>query len=252
MPTRSRPGKAAPLIKMSGISMTYGAGAAAVRALRDVSLDVNPGEVLLLLGPSGSGKTTLLQVLGGLLHPTEGSVTFGGQRLGDLDEKQLCEFRLRRFGFVFQSYNLFPTLSAWENIAIGCELRGVNSREAEDRSRELLSYVGLAHRAEAFPRSLSGGEKQRVAIARAIAGDPEVILADEPTAALDAGSGMRIAELLRELAHKAGRAIVIVTHDPRLLKIGDRIVVLEDGAILSQEQERRGARPTPLHAGVLI
>ncbi len=252
MATRSRQKSEAPLITMSGVSMTYGEGLAAVKALRNVSLDVRPGEVLLLLGPSGSGKTTLLQVLGGLLHPTEGEVTLGKQRLSDLSEKQLCEFRLRRFGFVFQSYNLFPTLTAWENIAIGCELRGVSGRDAEARSRELLAYVGMAARADAFPQSLSGGEKQRIAIARAIAGDPDVVLADEPTAALDAVSGMRIAELLRELAHQSGRSIVIVTHDPRLLKIGDRIVVLEDGIILSSEQERRGARPTPLHAGVLI
>jgi putative ABC transport system ATP-binding protein len=237
---------------MDEVSMTYGHGMTAIRALRRVSLEVRRGEVLLLMGPSGSGKTTLLQILGGLLHPTEGSIRFEDQRLGDLDVEALCAFRLRHFGFVFQSYNLFPTLTAWENTAIICELQGVKAREAEARSRELLAYVGLRDHVDAFPEKMSGGQKQRVAIARAIVGEPDVVLADEPTAALDAGSGMRIGELLRDLAHGAGRAVVIVTHDPRLLKIADRIVVLEDGRILSSEEAPRGGRPTPLHVGSLL
>jgi putative ABC transport system ATP-binding protein len=237
---------------MDEVSMTYGHGMAAIRALRQVSIEVRRGEVLLLMGPSGSGKTTLLQILGGLLHPTEGSVYFDDQRLGDFDVAELCEFRLRHFGFVFQSYNLFPTLKAWENTAITCELQGAKARDAEARSRELLAYVGLRDHVDAYPEKMSGGQKQRVAIARAIVGDPDVVLADEPTAALDAGTGMRIAELLRDLARGAGRAVVIVTHDPRLLKIADRIVVLEDGRVLSSEEAPRGGRPTPLHVGSLL
>ena len=252
MAPRRRAPSSQPIVRMDDVSMTYGHGMAALRALRNVSFEVRRGEVLLLMGPSGSGKTTLLQILGGLLHPTEGNVYFDGQRLGGLDVDALCEFRLRHFGFVFQSYNLFPTLKAWENTAITCELQGINGREAEWRSRELLAYVGLRDHVDAYPDKMSGGQKQRVAIARAIVGEPDVVLADEPTAALDAGSGMRVGQLLRDLATGAGRAVVIVTHDPRLLKIADRIIVLEDGRILSADEAPRGGRPTPLHVGSLL
>ncbi len=252
MSSRIRPALTRPIVRMNDVSMTYGRGTAALRALRGVSLEVHHGEVLLLMGPSGSGKTTLLQILGGLLHPTEGSVYFEEQRLSELDGDALCAFRLRHFGFIFQNYNLFPTLRAWENTAITCELQGVRAWDAEVRSRDLLGEVGLRDHVDAYPENMSGGQKQRVAIARAIVGDPDVVLADEPTAALDAGSGMRIGELLRGLAHGTGRAVVIVTHDPRLLKIADRIVVLEDGRLLSTEEAPRSGRPTPLHVGALI
>jgi len=226
------------MISVSDVSMFYGSGAIAVRALHQVDLEVRHGEVLLLMGPSGSGKTTLLQILGGLLHPSQGHVLFGNQALSDLDDASLCELRLRHFGFVFQGYNLFPTLTACENVAISCELRGATTRQAAERARELLDFVGIADRSNAFPAALSGGEKQRVAIARALAGDPDVILADEPTAALDANSGARIAALLQDLAHRLARAVVVVTHDPRLAKIGDRIIVLQDGMIRSSDEER--------------
>lgn len=253
MSARFKKNDEAPLVTVDRVSMTYGSGAAAVQAVRDVCLEVRRGEIVLLMGPSGSGKTTLLQILGGLLHPTEGSVIFDDTCLGDLDDALLCELRLRRFGFIFQSYNLFPTLRAWENIAIACELQGARNRQAEERGRELLDYVGLTDRADAYPETLSGGQKQRIAIARAIAGDPDLVLADEPTAALDAASGLRIGVLLRDLAHRLGRAVVVVTHDPRLMRIGDRIIVLEDGRILSSEDEPRGSRPAPLTtAGLLI
>jgi len=224
-----------PVATVENVSMVYGSGLAGVRALRDVCLDVHRGEVLLLMGPSGSGKTTLLQILGGLLHPTKGGVFFENQRLGDLADTALCALRLRRFGFVFQNYNLFPTLTALENVAIMCELQGARRHDGERRGHELLSYVGLADRMDAYPDSLSGGQKQRIAIARAMAGDPDVVLADEPTAALDATNGMRIAALLTDVAHHGGRAVVIVTHDPRLLKIADRIVTLEDGQVVTSE-----------------
>ena len=252
MASRPRAASSEPILRMDDVSMTYGRGMAAIRALRGVSVEVRRGEVLLLMGPSGSGKTTLLQILGGLLHPTEGNVYFEEQRLSDLDHDALCAFRLRHFGFIFQSYNLFPTLTAWENTAITCELQGIRTGDAETRSRELLAEVGLRDHIDAYPETMSGGQKQRVAIARAIVGDPDVVLADEPTAALDAGSGMRIGELLRRLAHGTGRAIVVVTHDPRLLKIADRIVVLEDGRLLSTEEAPRNGRPVPLHVGSLI
>jgi putative ABC transport system ATP-binding protein len=221
----------APIARLEHVTMVYGTGGASVRALRDVTLDVHRGEVLLLMGSSGSGKTTLLQILGGLLRPTAGDVHLDDLRLGDLGDAALCDLRRRRFGFVFQHYNLLPTLTALENVAIACELQGARRRDGDRRSRELLSYVGLDGRTHAYPDSLSGGEKQRIAIARAVVGDPDILLADEPTAALDAPNGMRIAALLRDLAHQDTRAVVVVTHDPRLLKIADRVVNLEDGQI---------------------
>jgi len=239
------------MIAVDDVSMFYGTGAAAVRALNRIHLEVRHGEVLLLMGPSGSGKTTLLQILGGLLHPSRGRVSFGDQGLADLDDASLCEFRLRHFGFVFQGYNLFPTLTACENVAIACELRGSTTRQAAERARELLQFVGIADRRDAFPATLSGGEKQRVAIARALAGDPDVILADEPTAALDANSGARVAALLQDLAHRHARAVVIVTHDPRLTKIGDRVIVLEDGMIRSSDGDPNEVRPAFLQTGLV-
>ncbi len=215
--------------------MVYGAGTSSVHALREVSIDVYRGQVLLLMGTSGSGKTTLLQVLGGLLRPTAGNVMFGDLCLENLADTVLCELRLKRFGFVFQNYNLIQTLTAIENVAIACELQGIGRRDGDQRSRELLSYVGLDDRLHAFPDMLSGGQKQRIAIARAIAGDPDIVLADEPTAALDTTNGMRIAALLRDLAHHDQRAVVIVTHDPRLLQIADRVVNMEDGRITTSK-----------------
>jgi putative ABC transport system ATP-binding protein len=238
-------------ITVEDVSMTYGTGAAAVPAVRAVSLEARRGEVLLLMGPSGSGKTTLLQIIGGLLQPTQGAVVFEGQRLGDLDRAALAAFRLKRLGFVFQAYNLISTLRAWENVAIAHELQGRTGRDSEAKSRALLDYVGLGHRADAFPDAMSGGEKQRVAIARAVAGDPEVILADEPTAALDAASGARVAELLKTFASRYDRAVVVVTHDPRLTAIGDRIATLEDGKILSLIEEPTRRRHASLSASLL-
>jgi putative ABC transport system ATP-binding protein len=232
-----------PLLTLDGISMTYGAAATAVHAIRDVSLDIYRGEVLLMMGPSGSGKTTLLQIIGALLQPTAGSVAFEGRRLDKLSESALSRFRLQYVGFVFQSYNLVSTLKAWENVAIVLELQGVNRGAAEQRSRMLLDYVGLSHRIEAYPDVLSGGEKQRVAIARAIAGDPHIVLADEPTAALDAASGARIAELLKGLALDHDRAVVVVTHDPRLTAIGNRMAMLEDGRMFKVAEHSPARRP---------
>jgi putative ABC transport system ATP-binding protein len=236
---------------IDGVSYTYGSGTGAVSAVRDVSLTIRRGEVVVFIGPSGSGKTTLLQIVGALLTPMAGSVSFEGQRLDELDESGLCEFRRRRCGFIFQSYNLLPNLCAWENVAIARELQGSRLRRAEAQSRALLDYVGLQHRANAYPDQLSGGEKQRVAIARAVAGNPDVILADEPTAALDAIAGARIAELLKTLASRHDRAVIVVTHDPRLTAIGDRIVMLEDGRIASVTDMPAGPRHGGLPSSLL-
>lgn len=223
----------APVLEARSVHVTYGDGPAACRALDDVSLDVRAGEVLLLMGPSGSGKTTLLQVLGCLLPPDSGAIRLFGELLQSRDPDTLGRLRLKHYGFVFQSYNLFPTLTAWENVAIALDLIGIRGAAAEARARDLLREVGLAAKADAYPGELSGGQKQRVAIARALATDPAVILADEPTAALDTASGQAVISLLAGLARKRGRAVVIVTHDQRVVEHGDRIVALEDGKIVA-------------------
>ncbi len=219
------------VIKVRGVTKTFEEGAAAVRALDGVNLDVRRGEIVLLMGPSGSGKTTLLSIIGCILRPSAGSVEIAGREVTRLDERELPRVRLGQIGFVFQGFNLFPTLTAGENVELSLNLKGVRGREARRRAQALLQQVGLAEKYDAFPADLSGGQKQRVAIARALAGDPEIILADEPTAALDSQSGRAVIELLRELAHARGRAVVLVTHDNRILEFADRIMHIEDGKI---------------------
>ncbi len=222
-------------ITVRGLTRTFGAGAAVVRALDGIDLDVRRGEVVLLMGPSGSGKTTLLSIMGCILRPTAGSVRIGEREVTTLDERVLPQVRLRHIGFVFQGFNLFPTLTAGENVELALDLHGVRGGEARRRARERLEQVGLAEKYRTYPADLSGGQKQRVAIARALAGDPEIILADEPTAALDSQSGQVVVELLRDLAHARGRAVVLVTHDNRILSYADRIVHIADGRVVDRE-----------------
>lgn len=219
------------LIEAQGVGHVFGRGEAAFRALRDVDLTVNRGEILLLMGPSGSGKTTLVQIVGALLRPSEGRVLLDGQDLCALSEPERRHVRLRDYGFVFQDYNLFPTLTAQENVMVALDLLGYSRRRARARAAELLAAVGLEQRLTMKPELLSGGQRQRVAIARALAADPRALLADEPTAALDGDSGRRVLELFRDLAHRQGRAVLIVTHDPRILHYGDRVVRIEDGRV---------------------
>jgi putative ABC transport system ATP-binding protein len=209
------------------VSVTFGEGETAVHALAGVDLAVGAGEMLALMGPSGSGKTTLLMVLGGLLHPSSGGVRVDGQDLRPMTEEERARLRLSRMGFIFQSYNLFPALTALENVQLALALKGRTLAEAE----ALLRQVGLGARLRGYPAQLSGGEKQRVAIARALAGSPGVVLADEPTAALDSAHGQAVVQLLREIAHHQGRAVVVVTHDPRVSQLADRVVTIEDGRI---------------------
>jgi len=223
-----------PAISVHGVTKVFGEGAAAVRALDSVHLEVARGEVVLLMGPSGSGKTTLLSVMGCILQPASGSVRINGREVTGLGENDLPAVRLEHIGFVFQGFNLFPTLTAAENVELALDLKNIRGREARRRARQLLEQVGLADKIETYPADLSGGQKQRVAIARALAGEPSIVLADEPTAALDWSSGRAVIELLGELAHERGRAIVLVTHDARILEFGDRIVHIEDGRILEK------------------
>jgi putative ABC transport system ATP-binding protein len=226
-----------PVISVRGVNKVYSEGASKVPALFDVDLDIVPGEVVLLMGPSGSGKTTLLSIMGGILKATSGSVRINGTEVAGLSEKQLPGIRLKHIGFVFQGFNLFPTLSVGENVELSLDLKGIRGSKAKDEARRLLEQVGLVNKYDTFPTDLSGGQKQRVAIARALAGSPGVILADEPTAALDSHTGRNVLQMMRDLAHQRGRAVVVVTHDSRVLDFGDRIVRMEDGRIISSADE---------------
>lgn len=225
------------VIRAARLTKIYGDGATAFRALTDVDLEIRAGELTLLMGPSGSGKTTLLSILGCILRGTAGSLEVLGERVDALPEGELPRIRREAIGFVFQGFNLFPALTAAENVALALDVRGVRRAEAEKRAAELIREVGLADKSKSYPADLSGGQKQRVAIARALAGDPPIVLADEPTAALDSTNGKNVIELLRRLAHEHGRAVVMVTHDPRVLSYGDRIIHLEDGRIVREEHE---------------
>jgi putative ABC transport system ATP-binding protein len=217
------------VVSVHDLTKSYGSGELAVDAVRHVDLDVDAGEVVLVMGPSGSGKTTLLLMLGAMLRPTSGSIHVDGADLAVAPERSLPPLRARRFGFVFQDFNLLTALDALENVELACNLAGVTGRAARRRATDLLTRLGLGHRLHFRPDQLSGGEKQRVAIARALANDAPVILADEPTANLDSGNGREIARILRNLATEDGRSVVIVSHDQRLKEIADRVLWLEDG-----------------------
>lgn len=216
-------------MSVRGLTKIYGEGPLAVTAVRQIDLDVAPGEVVLVMGPSGSGKTTLLLMLGAMLRPSAGSITIDGLDLATAPERALPPLRARHFGFVFQDFNLLSALDATENVELACNLAGVRGHRARERASSLLRGLGLGDRLHFRPDELSGGEKQRVAIARALANDPPLVLADEPTANLDSGHGREIARLLRQLATEDGRSVIIVSHDRRLEEIADRTVWLEDG-----------------------
>jgi putative ABC transport system ATP-binding protein len=227
--------KQSTVIRARGLSKTYREGSAELCALSDIDLDIHAGQLTLLMGPSGSGKTTLLSILGCILRASSGRLELLGEEVTSLPESSLPRLRRDAIGFVFQGFNLFPTLTAAENVALAMDVRGTRGSVARRRAEELLAEVGLQDRMRAFPADLSGGQKQRVAIARALAGDPPVLLADEPTAALDSTSGRAVIELLQRLARRRARAVVMVTHDPRVLSYGDRILHLEDGRLVREE-----------------
>jgi putative ABC transport system ATP-binding protein len=222
-------------IEVNNLSKVYGTGATASRVLHGVNFAVQHGEIVLLMGPSGSGKTTLLSIMGCILRATSGQVTIQGRDITALPERALPRIRLEHIGFIFQGFNLFPALNVLENVELALELKGLRGATAKRQAAELLDRVSLGDKAKSLPADLSGGQKQRVAIARALAGEPGIILADEPTAALDSTSGKLVIELLRELAHEKNRAVVVVTHDNRVLSYADRIVHIEDGRIANDE-----------------
>jgi putative ABC transport system ATP-binding protein len=226
----------APVIEARKVSKVLGGGAGQVRALKNIDLSITGGKLTVLMGPSGSGKTTLLSILGCMLAPSEGSVLICGHATQGASPEQLASIRRQHIGFVFQSFHLFPTLTAEENVRLALDVRAEPSRRAKAKSREVLERVGLGHKTRAFPRDLSGGEQQRIAIARAIVADPSAILADEPTAALDGVNGQAIMTILAGIARDHGRAVLVVTHDTRLLEFADRILYIEDGAITHEEK----------------
>ena len=223
------------VVEARGLVKELGYGAGRVRALKGVDLQLRTGELTLLMGPSGSGKTTLLSILGCILAPTEGSLKIASEEIVGLGPEALAEIRRRHVGFVFQSYNLFPTLTATENVRIALDVRGERGGESRRRAEAALKEVGLGHRLNSYPRTMSGGEQQRVAVARAIASSPSVILADEPTAALDSENGHQVMALLAKIASDESRAVLAVTHDPRTLPYADRVIRIEDGLIVGEE-----------------
>jgi putative ABC transport system ATP-binding protein len=222
------------LIQTIGLSKVYETGENAVHALDDVNLAVEQGEFFAIMGPSGCGKSTLLNMLGALDQPTSGEVWVAGQNLAKI--KNVDEFRASTVGFVFQLHNLLPTLTAQENVEVPMQGRPIGARERKERARHLLALVGLAARAQHLPNQLSGGQRQRVAIARALANRPQLILADEPTGALDSASGQELLELLGELNRSEGTTIAVVTHDPRVAQATQRILRMQDGHVVEDHR----------------
>lgn len=219
------------VVELTNVSQTFGEGELAVQALKPTSLSVEPGELVALLGPSGSGKSTLLLAISLIQPPTTGRIVIDGQTLYDngptgMDERA---FRLRKIGFIFQQHNLIPFLTAQENVALMLQLNGASRREAGRRAKDLLDYLEMGHRADSLPARLSGGEQQRVAIGRALANEPALILADEPTAALDTERGTKVMGLLRKIAQERRSAVITVTHDHRMIEGFDTVYHMDDG-----------------------
>jgi len=218
------------------VNITYGAGPAAVPALRNVSLSFAPGRLVLVMGPSGSGKTTLLSVLGCMLLPDQGDVLVRGQSVRGLSETGRVDLRRTSIGYVFQAFRLFRSLSALDNLLVSLDVSGQRGPEARARAEQGLAAVGLSDKWRLKPGELSGGEKQRVAIARALINDPPIVLADEPTASLDWRSGEGIAAMLLKIAQEDGKLVVVVTHDPRMTPFGQRIVTMQDGRVVEDAE----------------
>ncbi|HEY9781127.1 MAG TPA: ABC transporter ATP-binding protein [Leptolyngbyaceae cyanobacterium] len=218
-------------IVAEGIEMTFELGKQRYQVLKGINLVIKSGDIQLLMGPSGSGKTTLLSILAGLLTPTEGQVYLLGQEITRMSREKLAKYRLENVGFIFQGFNLFPALTAAENVELVLNYKGITRGVARKQAQLLLEQVELGSYANQKPSDLSGGQKQRVAIARALAGNPKLIMADEPTAALDSQSGHNVIQLLRTLAKEQGCTVLMVTHDPRIIDVADQVSYLEDGVL---------------------
>ncbi len=229
------------ILRLEDVSKFYRTGDFTVTALKDVNFEVFGGEIVAVMGPSGSGKTTLLTIAGALLRPSQGRVEICGTDITDMRENQLAEIRRQKVGFVYQSFNLLEALTAIENVRLVIQNHNKSSRQdASQRARELLEMMGLSHRLNSLPKKMSDGEKQRVAIARALAKNPDLLLADEPTANLDARRGQEVMALLREKAVELNKAVVVVSHDNRIRQFAHRIVWLEDGMITDADTHEVG------------
>lgn len=231
------------VLELTDVSQQFGTKENPTHALRSVSLQVPEKQVVIIMGPSGAGKSTLLAIAGALRRPTSGEVTVGGTALSKLSDSQLANVRLKKIGFVFQEFNLLDALTVMQNLELVLAKAGVPSRQATARATEILSILGMDHRKNAYPKTLSGGERQRVAIARALVNNPIVIMADEPTASLDGVRGAEVMSLLQMIAHDMGTAVVMVSHDHRVLHYADRIVWLEDGHLEDREPPSMGGEP---------
>jgi len=231
-------------VSCRGLTKVYGEGASAVHALRGIDLDVRSGELLMLVGPSGCGKTTLISVLAGILDQDAGTCHVFGSDMKELSASARARFRGRHVGFVFQSYNLLPALTATENVAVPLLILGVPRKEALARAQVVVERVGLANRAHAKPAQLSGGQQQRIAIARALVHEPRLIVCDEPTSALDQETGLAVMGILREVALAPDRSLVIVTHDARVFGFADRIARMNDGRIVSLDESPASDAPS--------
>ena len=228
-------------VECKQVTKTYGEGPSAVRALRGIDLEVKEGELLMIVGPSGSGKTTLISIIAGILHHDEGECFILGENIKNLSNGDRTKFRGENVGFVFQSFNLIPMLTAVENVSIPLILNGMQRKEAIAKSIELLNNVGLGDKIEKFPRELSGGQQQRIAIARGCVHNPKIIVCDEPTSALDAETGQLVMDVLRKNVLESNRALIVVTHDSRIFEHADRIVKVEDGTI--RQEPSNGKKP---------
>ncbi len=235
-----------PVLEVERLSKIYGKGETAVHALREASVSVKAGELAALIGPSGSGKSTLLLCISLIEVPSAGRIVIGGREVWREGAARVDERRYRRenIGFVFQGHNLIPFLTAQENIALALSLNGAGKREAARRAKELLGYLEVAHRADALPATLSGGERQRIAIARALANDPPIVFADEPTAALDTERGLKVMALLRRVARERRAAVIVVTHDHRMIEGFDSVYVMNDGRLARQTPGNTGMEET--------